>query len=87
MGDKPDPAEEELESFIREMNEELDEERKHIAQQERALRRILLVVLTSIALLILVASLSGCGGETTECRPDFVGPPAPEQAHLPLCQE
>lgn len=40
-------------------------------------------------LLLVVASLlAACGGngDDVECRADFVGPPAPSQAHLPVCE-
>lgn len=41
-----------------------------------------------IAALALAALLAACGGngDDVECRPDFMGPPAPSQAHLPVCE-
>jgi hypothetical protein len=39
------------------------------------------------ALLIpVVLTLAACGGgDDVECRPDIMGPPAPELAGLPVC--
>jgi hypothetical protein len=39
-------------------------------------------------LLVVASLLAACGGngDEVECRPDFVGPPAPSQAHLPVCE-
>lgn len=36
----------------------------------------------------LVLLITGCGGSTSDdvqCRPDIVGPPSPDVAHLPVC--
>ena len=39
-----------------------------------------------IAALAIMAVTACGGGDYDDCRPDFVGPPAPEQADLPVCQ-
>jgi hypothetical protein len=40
---------------------------------------------TMLACVFVALLLAACGGGDEECRPDFVGPPAPSQAHLPVC--
>lgn len=42
-----------------------------------------------LATLLAALALTACGGGDEEpgyCRPDFVGPPAPELADLPVCR-
>ena len=51
-------------------------------QTSRPLARLLATALLSLA-------LTACGGGDDApglCRPDFVGPPAPEFADLPVCR-
>jgi hypothetical protein len=80
-------ADEELDSSLCALNEDVRREEEQIAQDERILFRLILSVVSAVALLILVASLSGCGGETQECRPaDFVGPPSPGDDR-PICKD
>lgn len=42
----------------------------------------------AILLLVVAGLLSACGGngDDVECRPDFMGPPSPSQADLPVCE-
>ncbi len=52
------------------------------------LHRVALRAAVLLMLLMLLASLlwlAGCGGGGDDCRPDFVGPPAPGQESLALC--
>lgn len=37
--------------------------------------------------LMILALLVGCADNTYDCRPDFVGPPGPDVAHLPVCED
>ena len=39
-----------------------------------------------IIIAALAAAMSACGGGEA-CREDFVGPPAPDQADLPICEK
>lgn len=41
----------------------------------------------AILVLAVASLLAACGGgDEVECRPDFVGPPVPAQADLPVCE-
>lgn len=82
-----DIPQEELDSFLAATAREFEEHQENLARFERNMRRAIVAFTIASCLLILV-SLAGCGGgEEVECRPDFVGPPVPSQAHLPICQE
>lgn len=49
------------------------------------LARAALRAAVGLMLLASVLWLAACGGGGDDCRPDFVGPPAPGYEALPLC--
>jgi hypothetical protein len=71
-----------LEEFLRDFEADIAEDRR----AERAFWRRSFIAAIALCGFFALLLLSGCGGGS-ECRPDIMGPPAPEVAHLPVCAE
>jgi hypothetical protein len=82
-----DIPQEELESFLRDINFEFEAHQAELERTERILKRVIAGFIAGVCVLILL-SLVGCGGEEPpiECREDFIGPPSPHDTR-PLCPE
>lgn len=82
---------EELESFLADVNREFEGHQAELERTERAIRRAIAIFVLGVCFLILV-SIVGCGGSEDDehlnelpCRMDLAGPPAPGDDR-PLCK-
>lgn len=73
---------EEMDNFIALLEEREDSTQK----AERAMVGLIILACATALVSLAILTLSGCGGSETSCRPDFVGPPSPNDTR-PICKD